>query len=141
MVTYGSYCYDHLCNLTRFFFLVKWLVTMIMKIFDLFFFLGIFVLNLACRDSTLRSEIISDVQKVFTTVWSYKVPEEVNEILFCTDHEWALKTKKVDRKHPAIEAFDKVNTHTKGLQKSCNARNEEELLDLEEAIKQLKLEK
>jgi len=98
-------------------------------------------LNLACRDSTLRSEIISDVQKVFTTVWSYKVPEEVNEILFCTDHEWALKTKKVDRKHPAIEAFDKVNTHTKGLQKSCNARNEEELLDLEEAIKQLKLEK
>jgi hypothetical protein len=59
----------------------------------------------------------------------------VNEILFCTDHEWQLKSKKVDKKHPAIEAFDKVNTHTKILQK----KNEEKLLDLEEAVKQLKL--
>lgn len=76
---------------------------------------------------------------MFKTVWSYNVPEEVNEILFCTDHDWATKQKKVDKKHPAIEAFDKVNTHTKVIQKSCNARNEEELLDLDEAMKQLKL--
>jgi len=94
---------------------------------------------LACRDPILRSEILRDIQGEFQTIWSYNVPEEVNEILFCTDHEWALKSKKVDKKHPAIEAFDKVNTHTKVLQKSCNARNEEELLDLEEAVRQLKL--
>ena len=75
---------------------------------------------------------------MFKTVWSYRVPEEVNEILFCTDHDFADK-KKIDKKHPAIEAFSKVNTHTKVVQKSCNARNEEELLDLDEALKQLKL--
>ena len=104
--------------------------------------LGIFVLNMACRDPLLRSEVIQDIHKVFKTVWSYRVPEEVNEILFCTDHdEWAAAEKKlkIDRKHPAIEAFAKVNTHTKVVQKSCNARNEEELLDLGEAVKQLKL--
>ena len=55
-------------------------------------------------------------QGIFQTVWSYNVPEEVNEILFCTDHEWPIKSKKVDKKHPAIEAFDKVNTHTKLFQ-------------------------
>ena len=102
-----------------------------------FSFLGIFVLNMACRDPVLRNEILRDIQGVFKTVWSYNVPEEVNEILFCTDHDWALKSRKVDKKHPTIEAFDKVNKHTKVLQKK--AENVDELLDLEEAVKQLKL--
>ena len=98
-----------------------------------------FVLNLACRDLLLRSEVIQDIHQVFQTVWSYKVPEEVNEILFCTDHEWSNTTKssggKVNKKHPALEAFGKVNAHiTKVIQK-----NEEILLDLDEAMKQLKL--
>ena len=92
---------------------------------------------MACRDPVLRNEILRDIQGVFQTIWSYNVPEEVNEILFCTDHDWALKSKKVDRKHPTIEAFDKVNKHTKVLQKK--AENVDELLDLEEAVKQLKL--
>lgn len=90
--------------------------------------------------------MIQDIHKVFKTVWSYKVPEEVNEILFCTDHDWVSNNStnknsgnKINKKHPAIEAFGKVNTHTKMIQKSCNARNEEELLDLDEAMKQLKL--
>jgi hypothetical protein len=65
----------------------------------------------------------------------------VNEILFCTDQsDWAeAGAKKVNKQHPAILAFAKVNTHTKMIQKCGNARNEEELLDLVEAAKQLKL--
>ena len=109
----------------------------IKNVFVFFSFLGIFVLNMACRDPVLRNEILRDIQGVFKTVWSYNVPEEVNEILFCTDHDWALKSRKVDKKHPTIEAFDKVNKHTKVLQKK--AENVDELLDLEEAVKQLKL--
>lgn len=98
-------------------------------------------MNLACRDASLRSQILKDIGDVFKTIWSYKVPEEVNEILFCTDHEWApQQVKNTKKQRPAlIEAFGKVNTHTKVIQKSVNARNEEELLDLDEAIKQLKL--
>ena len=81
-----------------------------------FFFLlfiiisGMFVLNLACRDPLLRSEVIQDIHRVFQTVWSYKVPEEVNEILFCTDQEWP-NAKKISKKHPAVEAFGQVNSH------------------------------
>ena len=69
-----------------------------------------FVLNLACRDPLLRSEVIQDIHRVFQTVWSYKVPEEVNEILFCTDQEWP-NAKKISKKHPAVEAFGQVNSH------------------------------
>ena len=127
-------------------------------------------MNLACRDPGLRSQILKDIHGIFKTVWSYKVPEEVNEILFCTDHHLVetaddgqqlhtdnkqlngdnnkqltkshQKSKNHNKKEKKalIEAFEKVNKHTKGVQKSCNARNEEELLDLDEAFKQLKLE-
>merc|ERR1719266_43313 len=76
----------------------------------LLFFSGMFVLNLACRDPLLRSEVIQDIHRVFQTVWSYKVPEEVNEILFCTDQEWS-NAKKISKKHPAVEAFGQVNSH------------------------------
>ena len=105
------------------------------------------VLNLACRDPLLRSEVIQDIHKVFKTVWSYKVPEEVNEILFCTDHESCQNSSenaknsgnhKINKKHPAIEAFGKINSHTKLVQKSQNNVGDE-LLDLDEALKQLKL--
>ena len=105
------------------------------------------VLNLACRDPLLRSEVIQDIHKVFKTVWPYKVPEEVNEILFCTDHESCQNSSqnaknsgnhKINKKHPAIEAFGKINSHTKLVQKSQNNVGDE-LLDLDEALKQLKL--
>ena len=104
-----------------------------------------FVLNLACRDPLLRSEVIQDIHQVFQTVWSYKVPEEVNEILFCTDHELRSSCVKVNdsKKHqpPAalVEAFSKVNSHIKKvIQKSSN-EEVEELLDLDQTMKQLKL--
>ena len=115
-----------------------------------FFLAGMLVLNLACRDPLLRSEVIQDIHKVFKTVWSYKVPEEVNEILFCTDHDFfescqnSLQNaknsghQKINKKHPAIEAFGKINSHTKLVQKSQNNVGDE-LLDLDEALKQLKL--
>jgi len=104
---------------------------------------GMFVLNLACRDPLLRSEVIQDIHRVFQTVWSYKVPEEVNEILFCTDHEWS-NAKKISKKHPAVEAFGQVNSHiTKRIIKDGmtgdKSNLEDEFLDLSEAMKQLKL--
>jgi hypothetical protein len=101
-------------------------------------------LNLACRDPLLRSEVIQDIHRIFQTVWSYKVPEEVNEILFCTDHEWP-NAKKISKKHPAVEAFGQVNSHiTKriikdGMTGADKSKLEDEFLDLSEAMKQLKL--
>uniref|UniRef100_A0A0K2TBZ8 Methyltransferase like 13 [Latimeria chalumnae] n=1 Tax=Lepeophtheirus salmonis TaxID=72036 RepID=A0A0K2TBZ8_LEPSM len=47
---------------------------------------GMLVLNLVCRDPLLREAAIKDLQSVFKKVRSYKIPEEVNEILYCQDN-------------------------------------------------------
>ena len=41
---------------------------------------GMFVLNLVCRDSVLRTEIIKKLTSLWTFVVSYKLEEEVNEM-------------------------------------------------------------
>ena len=45
---------------------------------------GLFVLNLACRDPKLRLEVLKNIRAEFPFVLSYKVPDEVNEVLFCS---------------------------------------------------------
>lgn len=98
-------------------------------------------MNLACRDSALRQKIVQDLAEEFKTVWSYKVPEEVNEILFCTNVTFESLKKsqsKIGHKQSnfalLLEAFGKINAHTKSV-----LRSDEELLDLDEALKQLKV--
>ncbi|XP_055638617.1 eEF1A lysine and N-terminal methyltransferase homolog isoform X2 [Toxorhynchites rutilus septentrionalis] len=48
---------------------------------------GIFVLNLVCRDETLRGKVVEGLRQVFKYVMSYKLEEDVNEIFYCADHE------------------------------------------------------
>eukprot|EP00095_Tigriopus_kingsejongensis_P006509 maker-scaffold172_size289735-snap-gene-0.15 protein:Tk06509 transcript:maker-scaffold172_size289735-snap-gene-0.15-mRNA-1 annotation:"methyltransferase-like protein 13 isoform x1" len=45
---------------------------------------GTFVLNLVCRDQALRSEVLATLRAGFTHVVSCPIPEEVNEILYCS---------------------------------------------------------
>ncbi|XP_046398309.1 eEF1A lysine and N-terminal methyltransferase homolog [Ischnura elegans] len=46
---------------------------------------GIFVLNLVCRSSSLRKEVLNLLESIFgTAVCSYKLDEEVNEIFYCS---------------------------------------------------------
>ena len=89
---------------------------------------GIFVLNITCRDPTLRSEVLTDIKKVFNQVLSYQIPQEVNEILLCWKNSESEKNSKVNKKHPVIQAFQSVNDTLK-----------DDLLDIEEAIKQIKI--
>lgn len=45
---------------------------------------GVFVLNLVCRDSSLRSDLLQKLSSVFgQRIWSQKVKEQVNEIVVC----------------------------------------------------------
>ena len=92
---------------------------------------GILVLNLVCRDSVLRSEIIQKLTKIWHSVISYKLEEEVNEILFCTDNE-KLKTGDINR--TLNQAFKLVNDHVKKVTKT-----QDDLIDLEESMKLLKV--
>jgi len=44
---------------------------------------GILMLNLVCRNSELRQSVLSTLKMVFRQVCSVKVPEDVNEAVYC----------------------------------------------------------
>ncbi|KAG7260456.1 hypothetical protein CRUP_008807 [Coryphaenoides rupestris] len=44
---------------------------------------GVFMLNLACRDSTLRGAVVERLRGAFPRVFSRKIDGEVNEVLLC----------------------------------------------------------
>uniref|UniRef100_A0A3Q2YKM5 eEF1A lysine and N-terminal methyltransferase n=1 Tax=Hippocampus comes TaxID=109280 RepID=A0A3Q2YKM5_HIPCM len=44
---------------------------------------GIFILNLVCRDSALRKDVLERVSGVFPAILSRKIDGEVNEVLLC----------------------------------------------------------
>ncbi|XP_055540802.1 eEF1A lysine and N-terminal methyltransferase homolog [Wyeomyia smithii] len=46
---------------------------------------GIFVLNLVCRDDSLRQQVVEKLKQTFKYVLSYKLEEDVNEIFYCAD--------------------------------------------------------
>lgn len=53
---------------------------------------GIFILNLVCRDEKLRDQVLVDLKNTFKTVVSYKLDEDVNEILYCQNTEYDAKS-------------------------------------------------
>ena len=92
---------------------------------------GMFVLNLVCRDSVLRAEIVTKLSSLWSCVVSYKLEEEVNEILFCSNSD---KLKTGDKNRTFHQAFKSVNDHVKKVTK-----DQDDLIDLEDSIKLLKI--
>lgn len=68
---------------------------------------GIFVLNLVCRDDALRESVVSNLMSTFPIVLSYKLDDEVNEIIFCTS------SKSIDLKKALKESMEFVNSSIK----------------------------
>ena len=88
---------------------------------------GIFVLNITCRDPTLRIEVVKDIKNVFRgDLLSYQIPQEVNEIFLCWKTSVPEMNSKLSKIHPAIVAFETINSVVK-----------DELLDLTEALSQV----
>ncbi|XP_054646850.1 eEF1A lysine and N-terminal methyltransferase isoform X2 [Dunckerocampus dactyliophorus] len=48
---------------------------------------GVFILNLVCRDSALRKDVLERVSRLFPTILSRKIDGEVNEVLLCHRRE------------------------------------------------------
>lgn len=90
-----------------------------------------FVLNLVCRDPLLRSDVVQDIHTEFRNIVSYRVPEEVNEILYCTNDE-GLNGKRVDMQHPVVKAFENVNG-------TVGKSGGDDFLDLTESMKILRI--
>lgn len=48
---------------------------------------GLFILNLVCRNDALRTEVISDLKKIFPAVCNHKLNEYLNEVIYCSNNE------------------------------------------------------
>ncbi len=86
-------------------------------------------MNLVCRDPAIRRRTLEDIKKLFGSVLSYQIPEEVNEILYCSPMT-SFGTLQMSNSHPFIEAFKKTND-----QQETNR----ELIDIAECLKRLKI--
>ena len=93
------------------------------------------------------------VRDSFKSIISYKVPEEVNEILYCfspTEQDTKQqknKLSKIDAKHPILQGFRLVNDQVKNIRMSARKKEliqdkvnaDEEFLDLADSLKSLKV--
>ncbi|KAH8279631.1 hypothetical protein KR018_011141 [Drosophila ironensis] len=82
---------------------------------------GLFMLNLVCRDESLRSAALEGLQKVFPAVCHYKLDEDINEVVYCAN----------DEKYKSVEQWKK-NFGTAG--RGLNSAVKEHKLASEEAL-------
>ena len=92
---------------------------------------GMLVLNLVCRDSVLRQEVVAGLGAVWQGIVTYKLEEEVNEIIFCTNSQ---KLRSGEVKQTITTAFKLVNDHVRKVTKDTD-----DLIDLEDSLKLLKV--
>lgn len=88
---------------------------------------GLFVLNLVCRDDELKATILETLSRMFAVIVSYKLEDEVNEILFCS------KSQAMDLKRLLGESIDLVNECIKKQK-----LNDGDTIDLKAVGKKLK---
>lgn len=82
-----------------------------------------------CRDEKLHDQILIDLKTAFNSVVSYKLDEDVNEILYCQNIEYDGK-----RWH---EAMEKTAKHLNELLRK--EQNYSEIIEVQEFLEQLKV--
>ncbi|XP_031632112.1 eEF1A lysine and N-terminal methyltransferase homolog [Contarinia nasturtii] len=90
---------------------------------------GIFILNLVCRDEKLREKVLVDLRSTFSSVVSYKLVEDVNEILYCQNV--AYDGKKWN------DAMEKSAKHINELLQK--EQNYSEIIEVQEFLDQIKI--
>lgn len=93
---------------------------------------GLFILNLVCRDEALRDEALLQLRNAFKAVCCYKLEEDINEIIYCSNSE---KYKSiVEWKKDLGAAARRLNNAAKA-QKLHN----DDMLEITEFLKELKI--
>lgn len=92
---------------------------------------GIFILNLVARNSSLRDGVIKNLKNIFNFVATYKILEDVNEIVYCLKsktpfNEWKNLMKK------SANYFNR--------QSKSNTSSSRELLEVSSLFSNFKLE-
>ncbi|XP_069497341.1 eEF1A lysine and N-terminal methyltransferase isoform X1 [Ambystoma mexicanum] len=66
---------------------------------------GIFILNLVCRDTQLKKLVLNVLREVFPLIYTRRIEEEVNEILFCRRQgELKLSPSELQEQAAALES-------------------------------------
>lgn len=82
-----------------------------------------------CRDEKLRDKVLIDLRKTFKSVVSYKLDEDVNEILYCQNVDYdAMKWN---------ETMEKSAKHINDILRKEQSYSE--TIDTEEFLEQLKI--
>lgn len=87
-----------------------------MLYFNVNFVLGVFVLNLVCRDSRLYNEVLEKISKVFVKLYTLKIKDEVNEIIYGINRTMPEEEMNViEAKCSALNEVVTAKTGTKDL--------------------------
>ncbi|XP_014231314.1 methyltransferase-like protein 13 [Trichogramma pretiosum] len=92
---------------------------------------GYFILNLVARNETLHNQVVNDLKKCFTFISSYKLQDDLNEIICCGKSVNNLE----DWKKSICEAAKKINQQVK-----AKSAISDELIDIESIETELSLE-
>lgn len=93
---------------------------------------GLFILNLVCRDEKLRGSAMKCLKKYFPAMCTYKLDEDINEVIYCTNSE--KLTNQKNWKKALISSGKTLNASVKAKKLS-----NDDLLDVTEFMKELKL--
>ncbi|XP_059608675.1 eEF1A lysine and N-terminal methyltransferase homolog [Phlebotomus argentipes] len=85
---------------------------------------GMFVLNLVCRDESVREAVVKRLKSVFRSVCRYKLETDLNEILYCWNAEisqgrFAIVVKEVSKEMQRIAAEQKLQFDHEFLQEDA----------------------
>lgn len=94
------------------------------------YFAGVFILNLVTRDETLRESAFKKLRQHFQTIVSYKLEEDVNEIVFCQNGEHDIYEWK-KRMEQSVQNVNKVL--------SAHAASQKDVIEVQEFLSELKL--
>lgn len=91
---------------------------------------GFFILNLVCRNSDLRQQVLDILKKAFVSVSTFKLEQEVSEIIFCSGQE---EMKEDEWRESVLKAAKLVNTLAK--KKNLQTENMVNVTKLIESLK------
>lgn len=93
---------------------------------------GLFILNLVCRDETLRANALKSLKTVFPAMCTFKLEEDINEVVYCSNNDKLTNLKNWKKLLGSSGRNLNAAVKTKKL-------NEEEMLDVTEFMNDLKL--
>uniref|UniRef100_A0A1I8MCI7 eEF1A lysine and N-terminal methyltransferase homolog n=1 Tax=Musca domestica TaxID=7370 RepID=A0A1I8MCI7_MUSDO len=93
---------------------------------------GLFILNLVCRDESLRDKTIDDLKTVFPSMCSYQLDEDVNEIVYCANNG---KYKNLAVWKKCLGTSGQTLNQAAKKKKLCR----DEVLDVTEFLSELKI--